>query len=148
MLLTLREITSTNNSTLSGLWIDGRWHCFVIEDGPRDTKVPGETRIPGGLFNIEQRREGRFFEEYKQKFKHEWVPWLRAVPNFEFILIHIGNFVNDTRGCLLVNYGASRAATGNWAGSQSTAAYLALYKRMDAAFKRGEAVSIEVIRNT
>lgn len=43
----LDEIVTTPNSTLSLVFLDNKQFCFTIEDGYRDIKVDGETRIPG-----------------------------------------------------------------------------------------------------
>jgi hypothetical protein len=64
------------------------------------------------------------------------------VPNFKYVLIHIGNDDDDTAGCLLVgetvlNPRGSKIVIGN-----STSAYAAMYKKVSSAIIAGEEVTI------
>lgn len=147
MILKLQYIAETKNSTLSELHHEADFLGYVIEDGYRKEKVRGETRIPGGRYEIIQRKEGGFFERYKKRFGHSWVPWLKDVPNFKWILIHIGNLIKETDGCLLINSKFYRDEnTGDYYGRKSKAAYLDLHALLDGAFSRGERVFIEITR--
>lgn len=137
-------IAETGNSSLSVMTIAGEFLCFILEDGFRMKKEPGKTRIPPGVYQVVKRTEGRFFAEYKLKFKHHFALEIADVPGFEFILIHIGNTMEDTRGCLLTGYGVS--FNGNFALNQSTAAYLYLHGKVNEALERGETVEIEISR--
>lgn len=141
------KIEETPNSTLSKMMIGGKFFCFVIEDGYRAEKIAGETRIPDGVYNVVKRTEGSFFSRYKKNFGHAYALQLSDVPGFQFILIHTGNTVEDTRGCLLVADGAA-LHKGNFTGTPgtSTPAYLRLYSAIDAAFRAGEAVTIVLAR--
>lgn len=146
MLLRLEEIAHTASSTASSLLIDGKFFCFVVEDGPRDKKVMHETRIPPGRYRILPRRVGSFFTRYSKAYGHKFVPWLQDVPGFTFILIHIGNTVTDTSGCLLVNRFIGLRPNGLFAGQDSTTVYKLLYSLMELALEREEEIWIEVIR--
>ncbi len=145
MLLKTTILHETHVCTISMLEIDNVFFGFICEDGFRQTKVPDETRIPGGRFQIIQARTGKFFTNYKRRFGHEWVPCLVNVPGFSGILIHIGNGPDDSRGCMLV--GRSWGYTGNshYVGD-STETYKKLYDTLNAAFNRKEEVWIEVDR--
>jgi len=142
----VEEIGTTPNSTASQLFIDGKPFCFVLEDGYREVKVYGETRIPAGRHQIKKRTVGRIFEQYKKKYGHAFVPELIGVAGFSDILIHIGNFVKDTLGCLLLNMWIGIGPDGNYQGQYSERAYLAFYTLISAAFDRGEEVWIEISR--
>lgn len=146
-MLTIDPIGETKNSTASRLLIDGKFFCFIIEDGHRDEKVPGETRIPAGTYNVVQRKFGEHFQKYRERFGHDFSVEIEDVPNFRNILIHIGNFIDDTAGCPLTNYGVRyNAIMDRFEGQLSTNAYLGLYHRLDAAWKAGKTVSIKVKR--
>ena len=106
--------------------------CFLIEDASRNDKVKHHTRIPSGFYQVEKRQYGRFFESYKRRFGHRFVPELKDVPEFTNILIHIGNKITETSGCLLPNMGCKQVGE-DWQGLQSTAAYLQLYSLIDQA---------------
>lgn len=78
--------------------------CATLEDERRDVKVPGETRIPAGRYEILLRHEGGLTEKYQAKFPdmHKGMLWLQGVPGFDWIYIHVGNTANDSEGCILV----------------------------------------------
>lgn len=134
MKLTVVRIKSDRDATLSTIFIDGRFQCFGLEDEYRENKVPGETRIPAGEYKITVRKVGGFHNRYSRKFPnhHQGMLWVRDVPNFEYILIHIGNTDDNTAGCLLV--GNNGNTSGELTVGNSTGAYKALYaKVIDAA---------------
>lgn len=83
----------TPEVTLGELYLDGEFFCFTLEDTVRDCKVPGETAIPEGSYEVLVTNSPRF----KRK-----LPLLINVPGFDGIRIHPGNSAEDTSGCLLV----------------------------------------------
>lgn len=138
MKLTVVRIKSDNDATLSTIFIDGRFQCFGLEDEYREHKVAGETRIPAGEYNITLRTVGGFNKRYSEKFPsfHRGMLWVRDVPNFEFILIHIGNTERNTAGCLLV--GKNGNTSGELTVGNSTGAYKKLYAKVIDAALAGE----------
>lgn len=146
MLLEVFEIAASANSTSSIMTVDGRPLCFVLEDGARDKKVKHETRIPGGVYKILPRKSGSFFTKYAKDFGHKFVLHLQDVPGFEFILIHIGNTIRDTSGCLLVNRFVGIGINGDFSGTDSTSIYKLLYSLAAAALERGEEIYIKINR--
>ena len=137
----------TPTVTISSLHINGDFFCFVCEDGYREKKVPGETRISAGTYKIAARTEGKFFLKYRQAYGHAFAIWIKDVPEFEYILMRIGNDPTDTRGYLLV--GMSWRFTGqSHYVSESSIAYRKLYDQVEAAFICGEKVTIEINRET
>lgn len=146
MLIEINEIATTPNSTASVMLVDGRFFCFVLEDGPRDKKVKHETRIPAGMYPVLPAKTGRFYQLYKKRWGHEFAIYLDNVPGFTGILIHIGNTVKDTSGCPLVNRFLGLGVDGNFSGTDSTSVYRQLYSLVAAAFERKEKVLCKVIR--
>lgn len=144
MRLHVQLIAETPQSSLSVLTVAGEFVCFVLEDGYRAKKVVGETRIPPGVYEVKKRRTGGFYEQYRRQHGHEFSIQVMNVPNFENILIHIGNTIFDTAGCLLTGLGVS--FNGNFAVNQSTAAYLQVYEMVKLAFDKGQKVEIEISR--
>lgn len=144
MRLHCQLIAETPDSSLSVLTVAGEFLCFVLEDGYRPNKVAGQTRIPPGVYRIAKRTEGGFFDTYRRKYGHLFSIELLDVPGFQFILMHIGNTIGDTRGCLLVALGVDKNT--NFALKKSTEAYLQLYEVVRLAFDRGEPVEIEISR--
>ncbi len=141
------EICSTPNSTVSMLYVDGIHLHFVIEDGYRAVKMPGETRIEGGVYYLVARRHGKFYEKYKRQFGHEFAIEIMGSKTFTDLLFHIGNSKTDTRGCNLNNSGFKRdKASGDYVGIDSTIAYMDFYKLLYPELKAGNKVPFMVYR--
>ena len=129
LILEVNLIAETKNSTASIIKANGEHLGFIIEDGYREIKEYGNTRIPPGTYKLQKRIWGGFYKRYNQRFKHEFSIQLLEVPNFSNILIHIGNRPKDTAGCLLINTGVNLDVnTGEWYGQGSIRNYKKLYK--------------------
>jgi hypothetical protein len=146
MKIEVLKLAETSNSTLSKMLIDGMFYCFIIEDGYRKEKQPGETRIPDGTYTISKRTFGKFYNRYKKI--SPFIPQISDVPNFSDILIHPGNTIKDTRGCLLPNVECGFDGLNQvfW-GNNSTKIFFALCANMEAAWKRGETITITLQRD-
>ena len=130
MKITVNRVASNTDETLSIVSIDGKPFCFGLEDEYRENKVVGETRIPSGEYKITLRTVGGFHARYLEKFSsfHRGMLWIRDVPGFEYILIHVGNTDEDTAGCLLIGDGAT--IDGSIKIIQSSIAYKKLYQKV------------------
>lgn len=136
MKITVERITSDNETTVSMIFVDGVFQCFGLEDEYRETKVPQETRIPSGKYPVSLRTVGGFHNRYKKKFSdiHNGMLHIQNVPNFEYILIHVGNTDENTAGCLLVGTGAT-CRKDDMSIQSSVEAYRSLYQKViDAAW--------------
>ena len=67
------------------------------------------------------------------------------VPNFEYILIHVGNHEDDTAGCLLVGNTANNNRLNKGFIGDSTNAYREMYIKVLKALESGLDVTIEYI---
>jgi len=145
MKITVNRFTNDGCATLSLVDVDGKFQCFGLEDEPRDVKVNGETRIPAGEYKIGIRDTGGFHGRYSKKFPniHKGMLQVLNVPNFEYILIHVGNTDDDTAGCLLL--GSDALTSGNRIG-RSVYAYNDFYKKVINEAIEGN-VTIEYIDN-
>ncbi len=104
MELLLKPHTATPLSTISYLYIDGVFQCYILEDTDRGLrsemtlttlykiKIRGATAIPTGRYKV--------VISYSNRFRR-YLPLLVDVPAFEGIRIHPGNVPSDTDGCLL-----------------------------------------------
>jgi hypothetical protein len=151
MKLEVQRFSSESNSTL-GILFDvtdkPKFLCYTLEDEFREIKVNGETRIPAGTYNITLRTKGGFNQRYTEKFGSDFnkgMLWVRDVPGFEYILIHIGNDDDDSEGCLLVGDSQNQNITKKGFIGSSTDAYKRIYPPIADALERGENVTITYI---
>jgi hypothetical protein len=138
--LLVDRYNSEKDHTDGLLFIDGKFECFTLEDEFREVKVKSETRIPDGTYKVELRTVGGFHERYKNKYSfHKGMLWVKDVPGFEYILIHVGNDDGDTAGCLLV--GSTADKDKGFIGA-SGKAYSDFYPKVLKAIENGECVEI------
>ena len=119
MVITVKRLYKTENSTIGELLIDGVFECFTLEDKERPVKIKGETAIPKGTYKVIINQSNRF---------KRLLPLLIDVPNFEGVRIHSGNSNHDTEGCILVGQTRNK----NYIG-QSRKAFEKLFKKMQVA---------------
>lgn len=150
MLIKLRRHRENDKSTVGEL-IDGGGNriCFTLEDAFHAVKIPGGTRIPVGMYQITLRTVGGFHNRYLKRFGpdfHKGMLWIRNVPNFEFILLHIGNTIADTDGCVLVGHQVVEPKPGEpFEIIGSEVAYRDFYPMVRDALGRNEPVWLQVI---
>lgn len=133
---------SNTDTTLSRIYVDGEFVCFGLEDGYRAEKVPGETRIPAGRYRVAPRYEGKHHIAFSKLFAdiHKGALEIVDVPNFQYIMIHIGNTKEDTEGCLLVGMETIVGESGRkLAIGKSRVAYQKFYTRIIDAVLAGNA---------
>lgn len=137
MKLKLVRETLTEVSTIGSLYVDGVFECYILEDKDRrleegGEKVYGRTAIPLGTYEV--------IVDMSNRFKR-LLPLVRNVPQFSGIRIHPGNTDADTEGCLLpgTTKGADKVLN-------SRTAFDRLFKKIQEARVRGEAVTLEVTR--
>ena len=135
-----------NDETIGIFSTEGRIICYSLEDEKRTVKVYGETRIPAGTYNVTLRYEGGHYKRYKEKFPnwHKGMLWIRDVPNFKWILIHIGNDEDDSAGCILCATDSHIGAGNRYKILFSTIAYKRLYKLMSKPLLEDDQVLLKV----
>lgn len=121
--------------TIGQMEVDGKYFCDTLEDRARDLsrekKVPGQTAIPAGKYEVIVNISPRFRRK---------LPRLLNVPGFEGILIHRGNTPEDTAGCILVGENKAKGRVIN-----STPYELRLTEMIERAQTAGESVIIEIV---
>ena len=132
MNIILTRRPSANGWTQGQRSCDGVHSCYTCEDviRPPGEKVPGQTAIPAGRYQVVITDSPRF----KRR-----LPILLDVPDFFGIRIHPGNTDRDTEGCILPGRGVTPAGV-----TQSVLAFDSLFARIDSALIVGEEVWIEV----
>lgn len=149
MLITLNRKHSTHDSTIGVIGIDGAPICASLEDGFRSPKVPHFTRIPEGLFKVTFRTVGGFHGRYLKRFGtdfHKGMLWIRDVPEFEYVLFHMGNTVEDTDGCVIVGNKDLAPGPGfpNYRVAESEIAYRKFYPVARDALLSGEPLWVQI----
>lgn len=144
MKLLVLRYSNEDGSTLGLFLTNGKFTCYTLEDAFHIVKIPGETRIPEGTYKVELRKWGEHHEKYNNKFPefHKGMLQIMDVPNYDDILIHIGNFVNDTEGCLLVGDTSINNINEPDVINNSTIAYKRMYPSIANAIESGEEVLI------
>ena len=117
MRLTVKRIAKRDGYTIGRLYIDDnpKPFCDTLEDTERGleqampldmirrTKVPGETAIPVGTYELSMRHISPKYSKKKAfAFTGGVMPRLLNVPGYEGVLIHSGNTAADSEGCILV----------------------------------------------
>ena len=142
MKLRLERLWPKPTYTVGRLYVDGQLFCNTLEDKVADLnrngmfdgtekKVPGETAIPYGTYRV--------FYGWSPRFGRN-LPRLLNVTAFEGILIHPGNTAEDSAGCILVgkNSEVGRLTQSRYYSDE-------LNKLIDAAQRRGENITIEIV---
>ena len=92
---------------------EGGFLCWTLEDEDRGLhqdmplaqikarKVKGKTAIPAGTYRVQMRVSPKFKDKWYAKPYGGKMPYLQNVPGWEGVLIHPGNRVEDTEGCIL-----------------------------------------------
>ena len=114
--------------------------CYTMEDQYNPTKIYGETRIPAGTYKLTLRAEGGFHNRYLSRYGAEWhkgMIYVNEVPNYTYVLWHVGNSPKDTKGCLLL----SKTQKDSFGGA-SRAAYEEVYPIVRDAILSGEEVTV------
>ena len=147
MNIRVKRFIHDETATISRVYIDDAFECFGLEDEPREIKVPGETRIPAGLYQVGVKDFGPHHEAYAARFPDIHVGMLHIldVPGFADVLIHCGNTDEDTGGCLLVGTTAN-LQPGQMSVQNSARAYIHFYSTVALRAKRGD-LTIEFIDN-
>lgn len=102
MELQLKRNLFLETRTAGELFFENQYFCFTEEDKVREVKVPKETAIPEGRYQLVLETSARFGPE---------TPTVLQVPGFSGIRIHAGNTEADTDGCILLGYTLNKDGT-------------------------------------
>lgn len=97
MKLELRRDTYLPNGTTGKLSVDGKEFCFTLEPPNKTSITDGPVCIPSGTYPV--------VIDFSPHFQRQ-MPRVENVPERSGILVHWGNYVENTQGCILV--GSSR----------------------------------------
>ena len=136
------------------LYVDGLLFSNTLEDRDRGLKqtdhpdyikarkVAGETAIPTGTYEVAMNVTSPKYSAVAWYYKlcQGKMPRLLNVPGFDGILIHPGSDALSTRGCILTG---KNTIVGKLTESKAT--FEKLYKKMKAAYDKGEKITIEIV---
>ena len=130
MELVLKRKPSDGKRTHGDLFVENEWECYTLEDQVREEKIPGETAIPFGRYEV--------IVNHSPRFKRQ-LPLLLNVPHFSGVRIHSGNEEEDTEGCILVGRGRELTRI-----TESRLALEDLMTEIEGALQAGEEVWITI----
>tara|TARA_Y100000114_G_C11656178_1_gene276712 strand:+ start:124 stop:708 length:585 start_codon:yes stop_codon:yes gene_type:complete len=146
MIIDLIRTQFGSDATNGMLFLDGVFECFSLEDEYREQKIRGETCIPEGSYEVVLRKEGGFHQRYSSRYSfHKGMLWVKSVPNFEWILFHLGNTDENTAGCILVGDTQQDldVSKDGFIGSSGNA-YKKFYPKVAEVLENGEEVTLNV----
>ena len=98
-IIKLDRIGSTVWGTLGRLELPDRSVFCTLEPQWRNN-ASGESCIPAGEYPLEMRQSPMVYRTSGMAFSRGWE--VQDVPNRDLIMIHPGNWQNDSNGCILV----------------------------------------------
>jgi hypothetical protein len=142
MNLILRRSNINATCTEGDLFLhgDGNNLAYTLELPVKDG-LPGSA-IPPGTYLIQMLPSPKFQQSNDSwvKMYADNIPHVLGIPNRSDILIHWGNDVADTAGCILVGQTQGTDFIGS-----SRPAFAALWQKLMAAKAAGEVISLQVI---
>ncbi len=143
--LTLQRGKPSGPATLGTLTVSNSDKTFTtLEDIWQTPKVPGKTCIRSGRYQIKFRKDlSPLTIRYREKFP--WFTWhleLQNVIDFTNVYIHIGNYADNTDGCILVG---TNVDLEKEMITDSTSAYTSLYSYLKGHLNAGGKVWITVL---
>lgn len=154
MKITLERKYKTFTYVIGNLYIDGKFFSNTLEDTDRNLddsmslaeimklKKPAITAIPTGTYDItldviSPKYKNDIF--YKEVCEGK-VPRLLNVKGYSGVLIHAGNSIEDTEGCILVGMNKEKGKV-----LESRATFKNLYNKLKEAKAKGEKITIKII---
>ena len=125
------RVAEGKNSTLSHLYINGIFQCFLLEDKIRAVKIMKQTAIPEGIFRLRLNTWGGMNKTYYPKYGpiHKGMIEIADLPTFSAVYIHVGNTIVETAGCPLVGLSYIKK-DGEYQVLQSADAYRQVYRKL------------------
>ena len=139
------RVAQGKHSTLSHLYVNRLFGCYLLEDTIRAEKIPGETCIPTGIFKLKMNKDAGMNERYFKAYPkmHQGMIEISGLPNFSLVFIHIGNYHTDTAGCPLTGHYWMHNGD-DFSVMQSAFAYGYIYPKLVRQIESGnDIISIE-----
>jgi hypothetical protein len=145
---------SDNRSSTQGLLFekpDGevkpKFFSHVLEDEDREIKLPGETRIPAGFYELKIRKEDTVLTIKHRNSYGSWFQYhieVIGIEGFSRVYVHAGNKESHTEGCLLLNDTANNNTIESGDMARSTQAVKRWYQKVYPHLDSGKRAWIEI----
>lgn len=147
-MIKLIRIAKGENTTLGQLYLNDLFQCYILEDKVRMEKIPGETAIPAGTYQLGLNKTAGMNAKYKSRYSHmhQGMVEIRGIPNFTLVFFHIGNYHTDTRGCLLTG-SYYQLIDGDYRVLHSADAYKKVYPLLVLAAEKGRSLIVESLNS-
>lgn len=139
------RVAQGKQSTLSQLYINGIFQCYLLEDKIRTEKIASQTAIPTGKYSLKLNTNGAKNVNYKRVFGrlHQGMVEIIGLSDFSYVYIHTGNTIQETASCPLCGFGF-QFLDGDYQVIQSVAAYKMVYPKLVSLAKQvGNTIIIE-----
>lgn len=143
--LNLIRYKDDGNATLGLLFYNQSFFCYTLEDTFHPIKKPGVTRIPQGNYSLAfNTTVSPLTLKYREQF-----PWftfhleLKNVPDYSSVYLYVGNYHEDTEGCILIADGIG-ANNNESMVTYSRQAYKRLYQKLTSEIQQGTPARIIV----
>ncbi len=142
---------TSGNYTCGYLSFTG-FDSFCLEDTFNESKIPGETRIPAGIYELKIRKElTPLTIKHRKDYQTAWFKanpnWFHievtGIKNYSGVYVHSGNDDSHTLGCLLPAFAFDMTKTDK----QTSASLLAVDKFYSMIYPRllsGERIFITI----
>jgi len=104
--LVLEREVFTDQSTIGTLYLNGERVCDTLENPWKDN-IRNISCIPEGKYDVRLRYPR---ESGTRDYLHLLI---KGVQDRSYVLVHIGNFVHQTKGCVLVGLSSSQDVVNN-----------------------------------
>lgn len=141
-------MSAGKNSTLSHLYLNNIFICYLLEDRMAEKKEAGFTCIPEGQYILGLNTTAGMNRKYRERFPrmHKGMLQITGITGFGLVFLHIGNTHNDTRGCPLTGHYWEQSGD-DYKVCQSGFAYQQLYAQLLALVQK-EVIKVRVTNYT
>jgi Steigviridae/Suoliviridae L,D-carboxypeptidase/transpeptidase len=135
VILLLQRDAFLPNGTTGRLSVDGREFCFTLEPAKETRITDGPVCVPAGSYPVTI--------DFSPRFRRA-MPRVLNVPGRDGILLHWGNYVENTEGCILVGSSKSmiQGAAPEPAVWDSRETFGRLYREIEEAQAEGVVLTI------
>lgn len=143
MVIEVKRILQGKNSTLSEIYMEGRFFCYGLEDAVQELSAAGSRwvpQIPAGSYVLGLNTYGAMHARYSRCFRgmHKGMLHILGMPDLKFSYIHAGTNFAHTSGGILVGEDYVKDDDGDYNLRETLSAYRCLYSETVNEMKKGK----------